>query len=365
MSLFTLEDVLDPEFFMAAYNEVDATAKPNAFYDFYMGGTAEQYDGRLVEMMYYPTDKQVVPGNAPSAKAKQLDLKGASNKFFTSLRSFNVVDIDMQSVTFLRQDTSTNQVQDKGRQEIQRQLKIFSAKHRKFKEVVFSKMMTKGIAYFDSDWMILEDSTGADSTKTIDWGVPANNKNQLNSIIGTRWDQAGALILEDLDTIRITAEANNTETPKHIWTNSTAKQWIRGNTELKSFIVLNSPMAEKVINGVGDAIQFGDWTWHFFDGTYIGADGSTVRKFIADDDACITPDPGDWLAHFVTPELVPTAGGITAGMDAAMSQIAKIYGDFMYAKVVDDPLVLRLYGGFNWFCALRNPYSIFAAVAGT
>lgn len=363
MSLFTLEDVLDPEFFMYAYNEVDATTKPNAFYDFYMG-TPEQQDGRLVEMVYYPTDKQVVSGNAPGSPSKPVDLKGASKKYFASLRSFNHIDIDMQSVTYLRQD-STNAIQDKGQQEIQRQLKLFSAKHRKFKEVVFSKMMTTGVCYFNSDWMPLESNSGADTSKTLDWGVPANNKNQLNSIIGTRWDQAAAPILDDLVSIRLVAEENNTETPRHIWTNSTARQWILSNTELKSFMVLNSPRAEAVLNGIGDQIVFDNFTWHFFDGTYIGADGSTTRKFIADKVAVITPDPGDWLFHVVTPELVPSATGVVGSAEEGVGKFDKVYGDFMYAKVIDDPARLRIHGGFNWFTGLKNPYSIFCAVAGT
>lgn len=361
---FAIGDILNPRFFTDAYKErSELTTTPNPLLQFYAANPQDR-DGGVIEQVYYPMQRTAAPGNTRGAPAKTLDLAGANVNYHAPIHVFNELSIDMNSMTFIRADNS-NEVTDKGRFEILRQWDLFSFRLRQFKAAVLSKLLCDGICYFNPDYMVLESSSGADTSKTIDWSVPSNNKNQLNTIIGTRWDQAGANILQDLDQIRIAAESLNAEMPKHIWTNSLAKQWIRGNTELKSFMVLNSTTAEKALNGFGDTIQFGDWTWHFYDGTYVGADGSTVRKFIGDTKAIITPDPGPWFANFNTPELVPTSIELADTVDSAMGNFAKLYGDFSYAEIKHNPARLALFLGSNFYYGLANPNAIYCAVAGT
>jgi hypothetical protein len=208
------------------------------------------------------------------------------------------------------------------------------------------------------------------SAYTVDLGVASGHKTTLNwdgngAIIGTKWDQASANILQDLDQLRIAAIASNAEPPKHIWLNSTWKQYFRANTELKSFIVLNAPWAQKVLDGFGDTMQLDDFVFHFYDGTYIGADGSTTRKFIGDTKAIITPEPGPWLRKYSCPELIPTQEGIFSSVEEALNSTTKVYGDYAYAAITKNPAKFSVFMGFNFFVGFANPTAVWCATIGT
>jgi len=363
--MYAIGDIKNPRFFTAAYQErADLVNTPNKLWEFYCK-TPEQQPNGVVEMVYYPTAKQVAPGNTYGAQAKTLSKVGASTKYFKPIHAFNSVSVDMASLVSLRND-SDNTLDVKGQKEVNRQFEFLSYRKRQFKSAVLAKLLSAGVAYFDSDYMLLESSSGADTSKTIDWGVSANHKTTLNGIIGTDyWDLAATKIMTQLDNLRIQSEAENVEKPRHIWQNSTAKAYLRENTELKSFLTLNSARAEAVLNGLGDELELNDYVWHFYDGTYIGADGTTTRKFIPDNKAIITPDPGPWLKYIETSELIPTEANIDGSVQTALGWFMEMYGDYTYAAVEHNPPRLDIFDGTNFFVGLANLGSIWIPTVGT
>jgi hypothetical protein len=247
----------------------------------------------------------------------------------------------------------------KGKAEITRQFDKFAARHKIFRAVCLAKSLADGEIHFRSDDVVLESSSGAQYT--VDFAVPAGHKDQLDyngggDIIGTAWDAAGALILRDLDEIRIAAQEEGAEEPRHIWLHGDAKQWLRANTELKGYIQATPEKANAILDG-SMIEDLNGWTWHFFSGTYTASDG-TAQPYIPRTKAIITPDVGPWLKAANGSELIPTQIGVFSTPDEALANAVEIFGDFAYVALEHNPLSLRMFMGTNFIHAFANPNAV-------
>jgi len=359
-ALYGMQDVLNPQFLSAAYTKVASATVENPMLDFY--SKPQQYDGDTIEMVVYAGEREAAPVNSKGAAARTLDMRAANKQYFTPIHAYNEVTVPMASVEYLRNEDSP-QIQDRGMQELRRQMELFGRRHRMLRSAALAKALVDGIIYFDKDGGILESSSGA--YYTVDLQVGATHKSKLahasnsgSDIIGTSWDSAGASILTDLEQITEAAEYDMVPPPRHVWLHTTAKSWIRANTELKSFLVLNSDRAENSLQSFNDTLIVGDYTFHFYAGTYVGADGSTVRPLIPKTQAIITPDLGEWFRHYETGETVPTGEGVASTFEEAMSKTQKVFGDFAYLRVDDNPVKVTMRMGMNFLYAFADPNAV-------
>lgn len=360
--LYSMQDVLNPQFLSKAYSKIASLSVQNPMLDFY--SRPENYDGDVIEMVVYDDDREAAPINAKGAPARTQDTRGASKSYFSPIHAFNEVTIPMASVQFLRQDDNPA-LQNMGIQELRRQMELFGRRHRALRAVTLAKALSDGIVYYDTDGKVLESSSGA--AVTVDLKVGATHKSQLahasnggSDIINTAWDQAGASILTDLEQIRDAAEYDKAPPPKHVWFHTTAKQWLRANTEIKSYIqYVDAARADQLLNSMSNgSFVVGDYVFHFYNGTYVGADGSTVRPLIPITKAIITPDVGDWFRHYECAELVPTGEGVMSSIEEALGNVQSVYGDFAYLRLDDNPVKLTMRMGANFLYAFADPNAV-------
>lgn len=360
-----MQSVLTPQFLSEQYTKVASLSLQNPMLDFY--SKPQNYDGDEIEFAVFDDDREAAPINPRGAPARTLDARSATKKKFVPIHAFNEIVIPQASVEYLRQ-ADNPMIQDRGLQEIQRQMELFGRRHRALRSVVLSKALAGGIVYFSGDGQVLESSSGA--TLTVDLGVGSTHKTQLahasnggSDIIGTAWDNAAASILTDLEQIRAAAEYDKVATPRHVWMHGSAKSWILSNTEIKAFVQYQNPQAANFLNvlgGGGDTLVIGDWTFHFYNGTYIGADGSTVRPLIPITGAIITPDVNDgtWFRQYETSETIPTMEGIVSGYDQLPSMTTKVFGDFAYLKLIDNPVKTVMRMGMNFFYGFADANAV-------
>lgn len=357
--LFSVEDILDPQFLSEAYKEVATSQLSNPLLDFY-GKSPKPYTGDTIEMTYFVADKEPAPVNAKGSPARTQTPRGAKKYYHTPIHVFNELTIPLASIVNMRQPES-QMVDSKGMQELQRQFELFGGRQQLTKAVALSKALVDGVVYVDPNGAILESSSGA--AVTINLQVPAGHKSQLNyngggDIIAAAWDVAGTKILTQLDNLRAAAEAENAEVPRHIWLPTAAKAWFRENTEIKAFIQGGGASPEYVDKALqGSFMDLGGFTFHWFDGTYTAADGTT-KPFIPATKAIITPDLGNWFRHYETDELVPTQTGIFDNLQSAMGATTQIFGDFAYAALSHNPPKLSLFLGTNFLFAFANVKSV-------
>lgn len=363
--MYEMQQVLTPQFLSQQYAKIASLSLANPMLDFY--NKPSDYDGDEVEFVVYDDTRQAAPINPKGAPARQLDLQGATKKKFVPVHAYNEVVIPQASVDYLRM-TERPEIQDRGLEEIKRQMELFARQHRATRSITLAKALSGGLIYFDVNGQVLESSSGA--ATTIDLGVGATHKSQLahvsngsSDIIGTAWDNASASILTDLEQIREAAEYDKAPTPRHVWLHTCGKPWILTNTEIKAFVQYQNPQAMQHLNvfsGGGDTLVIGDWTFHFYNGTYVGADGSTVRPLIPKTGAIITPDVNDgtWFRHYETSETVPLMEGIVSSYDQLASMTDKRFGDYAYLKLVDNPVKTVLRMGMNFFYGFADPNAV-------
>ena len=369
--LYSVEDLLDPQYLSPFYSEIASANMNNPFLQFYAGSGGIDNPGDIIEMTYFPANKTPVPLNKKGSPAKTQSLIGAQSYFHKPIHIFNELTLPLHSVMNMRAPDS-QAVDPKGRAEIDRQFKAFVYRQNLARSVAISKAFANGVIYVDPDGVILESSSGAELT--IDLQVPAGHKSQLDyngggAIINTAGDNSAALILEDLRQIRVAAEEQNAEYPNHVWMHSTGLGWLRANTEIKAYIQGGgSPeRTEYLLNGYGASgtngvngvtFELGGYTWHFYDGTYTASDG-TVKPLIPTTKAIITPDPNPtWFRNYNGMEIVPTQVGVFGGFQEALNSVGEIYGDFAYATIGHNPPKISIFAGTNFLYAFANPNAV-------
>jgi hypothetical protein len=358
-----MQGILTPQFLTESYTKISSASLRNPFFEFYDAAPKRNEDGDILEIVTYGDDRKPAPTNARGASARTLDTKGASKAYFSPIHMYNEVTLPMAAVENLRQADNPAK-QEKGAEEIRRQFDLFGRRHRITKAAALAKLLGDGVAYFDVNGQLLENSTGA--ATTVDLGVAASHKTQLNhsslgsNIVNTTWSNAGANILQDLEQIREAAEYDQAPMPKHVWLHTVAKAWIRANTDLKTYAILNSPQAEQFFNGLpADTLQVGDWTFHFYNGTYEDSAGNIV-PFVSKTKAIITPDVNDgtWFRSIAGSEVIATGEGISNSIDQALAQTTTVYGDFSYLAVKHNPLKVSLFMGSNFLYAFADPNAV-------
>ena len=319
------------------------------------GGSVERFDTDSVEWIYLSQVKTAAPLNKRGASARVLQPTGTQSRKITMCHVFNEMRLGMDSLRALREPDNWT-LQRLGRTEVTKQIKDFATKHAVMKQVFLSKAFTDGVVYVDDDGNILESSSGAELT--IDLGVSSTHKSQINpgggAIIATAWDNAAAKILTQLENLKVQAEIENADPPRHIWLNGLNRKWLRDNTELKALYAGITPLNQLLS---GDSFELGGFVWHFYSGTYTDSSGTT-QYYVPVDQAIITPDLGPWFMNAIGVEAVPTSIDVAGSSDEALNSLTEVYGDFAYAKLEHNPPRVSTFFGTNFIYGFRNPNSI-------
>lgn len=354
--MYELEEILHPRVITETYRQEACRFFHNPLVEFYSSQTRE-WSGDRYEFAYREAMKEPAPANFRGQPARVLQPTGSTERRVYLLHAFNEVGLSTEALRMIRRPTDQT-LQEQGRREIRFQMEQFGDRHRLFRALCLAKTLTQGEIHFDAAGHVLESNSGA--SYSVDFAVPASHKQQLDggsgAIIDKAWSDASAKILDDLDTVRMQAEEENAEEPRHIWLHHTAKRWLRDNTQLQSYVQGSAEKVDQVLRG-SMIEDLNGWTWHFFSGTYSGFDGVT-RPFIPKDQAIMTPDVGPWLRAVDGSELIAGFEGIHPGIDDAMGEISEVHGDFAYVRLVDNPTKLVLRMGTNFVYAFANPSAV-------
>jgi hypothetical protein len=355
-----LREVLTPQFLSRTYSRIAAATLSNPMLDLYSRPT--EYDGDEIDMVVFDDIREPAPVNPRGAPARTLDAAGAARRRFVPIHVFNEVTVPMAAVEFLRRPES-RAVQDRGLQELRRQMDLFGRRHRSLRGVVLAQALTRGRIHWDRESGRILDAAGP-GAETVELGVPDSHRETLahpafagSDIIEQSWSDPAAKILTQLENIREAAEFDKAPIPRHVWLHPQAKRWLRANTEIGGFLRSSPTRSEEALAGFGDAIEIADFVFHFFGGTWEGPDGN-LRPLIPKDTAAITPDPGDWFRHYETSETVPLADGVIGSFDSIFSSTTRVYGDFAYLRIADNPVKVTMRMGMNFLYAFADPAAV-------
>jgi len=312
--------------------------------------------------MYDPADSKPAPGNVPGASARVITLGAARERIFNMFCVFNATDFDANVLKALREPESY-QLQSMGRTEVTRVMNKFKNRHRLFKELVLAKVLTKGVVYMDNAGTILESSSGA--TTTCEFEVAAGHKDSLGGLITGMFSTAGTDIAAIIESIDDAAASANVPPPTDIWINKLNLESLRNNDYFADWATHNEAASTQVLRG-GMIENLWGKTWHFVGTKYQSSDG-TMKPYIpltGSGSAVFTPPPGgDWVKASNGLTCVPKSIEIKKSVDEVIGQIDTVYGEFMYAKLIDDPVKMIAYMGDKFGFNFNEPDAIWQADA--
>lgn len=364
--LYEVETILDYRSLGEMYSEVGRTELDlNPMFSMYGNVNSRNYETDEVEFIKLSTIKDPAPLNYRNQPARVLQPTGKERRRVSAFGMFNVMPMGGEPLLMLRHPEQWA-LQQKGREEIDQQLNDFGRRHAITKQVIQSHTFFRQNIYVDKEGEILESSSGAELT--IPTGIPTRNVGSIpgstfgigvsGNIIDALWSTASTDIISQLDLLRIAAQAQNTNPPKHIWINGKKKKMLRDNTKLLAYYS-GIERLDKALNG--DTFELEDYVFHFFSGTYTTASGS-LGFYIPETQVCITPEPGPWLKTGNVKGLVCNTLDISrlTGTNDIMSAWDEVYGDFAYMVPQHNPPSVEMYMGSHWLIAFANPSEVFA-----
>lgn len=226
-------------------------------------------------------------------------------------------------------------------------------------------LLSKGKLWFDASGNVLNTSSGA--AVTVDYGVPANNLNQLNGIISASWATASTPIIQNLENVRIQMKKNTGRDLKHVFYGKNIANYLFTNDTLKTYWQFNSAMYDSFKASPGRVPKgFADLEWHFMGDTFYATTNEAPTDTTADlwdaDTVTFTPEiDRNVYTLYEGSVTVPTRFQIAAGAEAALADYEIVYGMGGYAVEEYDPVGIKEVYFDTMLPHWKNPYDLFIA----
>lgn len=302
------------------------------------------------------TSRQVHYG-APSLNTGLRDIGSFDVKL---IHSYENIMLDVKTYQSLRNYDDYN-VQNMGIQEVNRQAFQQRARIDNLQKAAIYSMLANGAIYFDGDGNLLPSSSGA--VITVDYNVPANNKNQLNGIIGASWATVTTDIVTDLLQIKEQSVQLTGYQVQLAFYGQNLPAYFAANTSyVQPFLARSPNMREKFLDTgeVPDGL-FG-FKWMPVHLSFFEDQDGTVREFFGGDAVTFTPAIDmTWYELMLGTYPVPTSFNPFNTLQASMGSFNIQRGIFSYSVPVSDPMTAKLFYGHTFLPVLKNPDIIFIA----
>ena len=322
------------------------------------GGNVKQVDGNIATYFKVEGTRQtarLVHYGAPSVKRS---LAGVTEVPVKLLHSFeHQPHTPATMMNLMAEDSEAKQRM--GQQTIARQVGDFARLFANLRLSAVYSVLTKGAIYFDGDGNLLPSSSGA--VVTVDYQVPANNQNQLNTLISAGWSTAGTNIPSDVMNIKAAARQTTGYPLKYAFFGSDIPTWLAGNDYIKEFIFNSQRLTEQIATGnVPDGLM--GLTWRPLNEAFFNDSDGTNQTWASSDAVIFTPEPSpEWWEWLEGTYPVPQNLQISSDASSALSGLAPVAGGFSYAELTTDPPGIKHMAGDTMLPLLKVPAAIFIA----
>lgn len=286
------------------------------------------------------TPKQVAYGS----QSKPSDLKKIGEKSATLIQFAEHVKIRQELMLRLRNPNDLL-AQQMAKEEVVRHAMDFRTKFDNGRIVAVTSMLANGKIWFDSSGNLLSSSSGADSSKTIDPSIHANNLNQLNSIIDASWATDTTNIAQHVENVKIQMRKNTGRELKHVFYGKNIAQYLFRNATMKTYWAFNESKYKAFAADPGTVPDglFG-LSWHFMGDTFFHDSTDSNQAIWGDDTVTFTPEiDRNFYTLFEGIMPVPVMGipRIASGLIEASGEFEYVHGMGGYAVPELDPVGIK------------------------
>ena len=356
----TIQQVLGYVYLTSLVEEIK-TGIPNMVPDeFY--STKDQCVADAVRHVRVAGTRQTARQSLYGAPPRRVAMKGLSEQDIKLLHFFEELPLPLREFLSLR-DYDNYNVQQLGMQEVTRQALQFKTRFDNGRIGAMTSVLANGKIWYDVDGNLLPSSSSA--VLTIDFGIPANNLNQLNSIIGASWATASTNIVTDIIEIKDVALSTTGYSLEggYALHGKLISQYFSLNTSMKEFLYRNPAYNQKFIDTgeIPDGVM--GLRWRRMSGSFYNDSTDTKQTFFGDDTITFCP-PVDrsWWTFMEGSYPVPTTySQIMASVEAAAASFDFKYGMFSYAYPIPAPPTACLVYGDTMLPWLKVPEAVFIA----
>lgn len=320
----------------------------------------ERVIGDKANYIKYTGTRQVArvsPYGAPPVQTKKVDVSDQNIKL---LHTEEKMPFSQELYRVFRDWENYKPQQMFARQQIVYQGEQFAQRFDNLRVASVTQMLALGLLYFDVNGNLLPTSSGADLT--IDYGVPANNKNQLNGLISASWATTSTNIVNQINNIKMTAVQTTGHPLKYAFYGKNIAGYITNNTSMQYYLARNAQLNEKFISTGTIPPGVLDLIWVPVQNAFFEDQNGTVQEIFGADTVTFFPEiTKNIYTLFEGSMLVPSSFGMFADAMAALSSLTEMYGRFRYAYLDVPPTQIFDVAGDTFLPMLRNPSSIFIA----
>ncbi|MEM7227251.1 MAG: major capsid protein [Planctomycetota bacterium] len=344
------------------------------------GVTPGLNSGKLPPALFANPVRRTVKGN--TAKYKQVNgtrktariqqygspsekrsLSGVQDKPVVLLHTFEHIN-HAASVLINLQSTNGDD-QRMGQEEVDRQTTEFAQLFTNLRLAAMFSAFGLGAIHFDSDGNMLPSATGA--AVTVDFEIPAGNKDQLNvlgagNIIDASWATATTAIIRHVQKIQEAAIKKTGYPIVHAIYGANILDYLLNNNQTKELINRsqnNNAGASRA--SIPDGFMGLTW-WPGYEGMFFEDQNGTAQSLIGDDTIVFLPEPDrTWFEVLEGTFAVPQNLNITSDGGAALASLAEVAGPFSYAETQTDPVSVKQMAGDTFLPVIKVPNAVMIA----
>lgn len=290
--------------------------------------------------------------------ARRRSLRNIAIRDAKLMHSYEELALDPIVFQALREFDNYNKAEIAG-QEVTRQVMNFRMLFTNLRKTAIMQALSNGIIYIDDDNNLLPSSSGAQYS--IDFGMSANNQDQLNGIITASWANFSTDIPGQIRALQARALQDTGYPLRYAFYGRNIPSYMTQNNYVQDYLSRNPSVAKPYLDTAELPGLFG-LTWvpayeFFFQ------DNTETNNTVVDADKVIfTPEPSqEWWEILEGSFPVPTTLNIQSDAVAAMRSLKEVNGAFAYGCVVDNPPSVVMRAGDTFLPVIKVPNAIYQA----
>lgn len=322
--------------------------------------------GKYTRVFGTRTTARRVEYGSPSIRRQ---LKGVEDVPVKLLHTYEHIDLNPLVLRQLR--AYEKYERDMGKQEVARQTKEFVQNFINLRTMSWQHVLSRGAIYFDESGNLLPSSSGA--AVTVDYAVPANNKNQLNGLIDQSWADNSTNIPAQIAALQERSAQDTGYEIECAFYGRNVPSYLSQNDYVAEYNARNKEVQEEFLFGNGKKLggsipqgYLGIKHWIPVNtGFYEDASGTNQTAF-GENQVSFTPAPSEeWHELIEGTYEVPTTINIQTDAAAALGSLKTTQGMFAYSQLITDPITIRMFHGDTFLPVLKVPGCVYlATVAG-
>lgn len=293
------------------------------------------------------------------AAARKRALLGVEVQDVKLIHTFEHIEMDPLTLQTLRAYDNYD-VQKMGIDEVNRQQAEFKQVFDNLRLSLTYSMLSLGAIYFDSDGNLLPTSSGAQVT--VDYGVSANNQNQLNGIITASWANANTDIPSQLRNLKNRSLQLTGYPLKYAFYGVNIPSYMTQNNYVLDYLSRNPNTAQKFLDQAELPDGLFGYTWVPVHGAFFEDSSGTNQTFFGGDKVVFTPEITQDVYELLEGSYqVPSSFNAVSNMSAALGSLKLVHGQFSYAVPIHNPPTAQMFFGDTVLPVWKVPNAIFQA----